>query len=137
MGSDEDKFLTEYAKAQDSAEHHDTLIWTATGVACAANIALLIFAIREDTFLNYPVTTTLLGLLGILLIVCVWVLSDALIALKKRKYDRCKELERNFGFKQHLNESKYYPRGRQRLVYNVCMLMFYPSLDSTSNDNMG
>lgn len=124
MSANENKFLTEYIKAQDSAEHHDTLIWTATGVACAANIALLIFAVREDTFLNYPITSTLLGLLGILLIICVWVLSDAFIALKKRKYDRCKELERKFGFKQHLNESKYYPRGRQRLVYNVCMFMF-------------
>lgn len=121
MDPDEKKFLTEYSKAQDSAEHHDTLIWTSTGVACAANIALLIFVIRKETFLNYPITSTLLGLLGMLLIGSVWFLADALIALKKRKYDRCKELERKFGFKQHLNESKHYPAGRQRGFYNLCM----------------
>ncbi|MDT8303472.1 MAG: ABC transporter permease [Sedimentisphaerales bacterium] len=122
MDSDEkNKFLTEYKKAQDSAEHHGNLIWTATGVACAANIALLIFVIRKEGSLNYPITSTLLGVLGISLIGLVWLLANALIELKKRKYDRCKELERVFGFKQHLNESKHYPAGRQRLIYNVCL----------------
>lgn len=92
MDSDENKFLTEYMKAQDSAEHHDTLIWTATGVTCAANIALLIFVIRKDALLNYPITSTLLGLLGMFLVGLVWFMADAHIALKKRKYDRCKYL---------------------------------------------
>ena len=122
MDSDKDRFLTEYAKAQDSAEHHDTLIWTATGVACAANIALLIFVIRKDALLNYPITTTLLGILGMLLIGTVWYLADALIALKKRKYDRCKDIEKLFGFWQHRETERYYPAGRQRSVYNLCMI---------------
>lgn len=121
MDSDENKFLTEYAKAQDSAEHHDTLIWTATGVACAANIALLIFVIRKDALLNYPITSTLLGVLGMFLIVSVWLVANALIKLKKKKYDRCKDLEKKFGFCQHLDTEEYYPVGRQRRFYNLCM----------------
>lgn len=125
MSSDENRFLTEYSKAQDSAEHHDNLIWTATGVIYAANVALLIFVIKKDTLINHRITSTLLGLLGMLMIVCVWLLSDTLIALKKRKYKRCKELEDKFGFEQHRNESKNYPSGRQRLVYNLCMGMFF------------
>ena len=121
MDSDENKFLTEYAKAQDSAEHHDTLIWTATGVACAANIALLIFVIRKDALLNYPITSTLLGVLGMLLIVSVWLVANALIELKKKKYDRCKDLEKKLGFCQHLDTQEYYPVGRQRRFYNLSM----------------
>ena len=120
----EDKFLTEYEKAQDSAEHHDTLIWTATGVACAANIALLIFVLKEDMLLNHPFASTLLGILGVLLIICVWVLASVLINLKNRKYNRCKYIETIFGFRQHRDVDSYYPKGLQKKVYYACLLMF-------------
>ena len=33
--------------------------------------------------------------------------------------------ESKFGFKQYLNEIKYYPSGRQKLVYDLCLAAFF------------
>jgi len=43
--------------------------------------------------------------------------------VKLIKYERCQELERRLGFRQHLNVNDVYPQGRMRILYAVVSLI--------------
>ena len=93
---DKETLLVEYQKAQDSAEHHDNLLWISVGAFTAATSAIY-------THIE-----------GIVFVVWIVALSIELIAIwnfryyKDRAYFRYKEIERNFGMKHHLLTDKNY-----------------------------
>lgn len=122
MNSNEDKFLTEYAKAQDSAEHHDNLIWVATGVAWTGNIVLFALAISKigEPYFQHLIVIT--STLGILIMITATILAVQLINVKNQKYDRCKKIEGVFQFEQH-SQLRYHP-GPQKISYLVTAFVF-------------
>ena len=97
--------LVEYQKSQDSAEHHDTLLWTATGLIVTGLIAIFSFAANHQSSLVFPV-------LGMILSALLWFFVYSFASFRKQKYDRCKEIELELEMKQH-SESR---SGSQRMV---------------------
>jgi hypothetical protein len=63
-----------------------------------------------------------LSVLGIVMTVKVWIYTYQLRALKKHKYERCKEIEREIGLQQHITVK--WRSGRQWLAYCLVMLLF-------------
>ncbi len=58
--------LAEYKAAQNSAQHHDTLVWTVTSIFWAANILLIrvvvTVLIENNNLKCLPIALSLLGL---------------------------------------------------------------------------
>ncbi len=112
--------LVEYQKAQDSAHMFDQHIWTTTSIFWAGNFLLYGFAIQAlsagNTLLVKAVTTCF-GILGVTLVWLERVLALQFKKLSDAKYDRCKQIERIFGFRQHLLTEKVHKPGSQRRMY--------------------
>ena len=115
--------LIEYQCAQDSAQHHDNLVWQITYTLLGANLILLGFVINQIKEVSgLQVIFVLLSVLGILSNVFVLMCVEPLAQLKIFKYNRCKEIENIFGFKQHTDvewESRYH---RNALI---CFIFFF------------
>lgn len=92
--------LVEYQKAQDSAEHHDRLLWQAVGLLTAGMAALVAITgsppSNQTTFGRfYPPVFGII--LSGFLVFFVWSFGR----FRKQKYDRCKVLESELGMQQH------------------------------------
>ena len=98
---DHKKLDVEYQAAQASAEHHDQLAWTLYSILWGASLVLLGFALSSSDDLKFPLLLTVVALLGVILIICVWVAAADLNSIKRQKYKRCKALEPDLGFEQH------------------------------------
>jgi len=116
-GPSEDNLRVEYQAAQDSAQHHDNLVWSVTSVMWGASLILMgfILAALKDTSVRHLVTV--LSLLGIALTICVWVFALQFNSVKRHKYARCKEIEQILHMSQHTTVP--WPSGSQRVVYTV------------------
>jgi heme/copper-type cytochrome/quinol oxidase subunit 4 len=100
---DEDKqaLLFEYQAAQDSAQHHDSLLWNITGIIWGAELVLLGFIIQSiESFRSKPVVL-ISSFLAIVLIIFLFVTFLYLRNIRNFKYARCKEIEVILGLKQH------------------------------------
>jgi hypothetical protein len=98
--------LVEYEAAQNSAQHHDGLVWSTTNVIWAASIVLLGFALdaMKDGFeSNWVVNVALLAVsgLGIVLNGILGEWTAQLRDVKRQKYKRCKEIEDLLVLGQH------------------------------------
>jgi hypothetical protein len=116
------ELLVEYQAAQNSAQHHDTLIWSINSVVWSASLILLGLLLKSSPDRNMIFIVSLISLLGIFLIIKVWIYTSQLAELKRQKYDRCKEIEQRFGFKQHT--TVIWKSGRQWFLYSVVMIFF-------------
>ncbi len=113
--------LTEYRMAQQSAEHHDNLVWTVTSIVWGALIVLLGFVIQSATnkeLLFYQLTASALS---ICLLGFIWYHVFLLNNWKGKKYNRCKHIEEQLGMKQHLLT---YPRRAGYCLYQLMMTGF-------------
>lgn len=117
-----DPFLTEYQASQASAEHHDSLVWTVTSIIWTGNLILLGFVLSNLAQPNTRMLSTILCLLGILLVICVCVFALTFADIKRQKYARCKVLEARWGFKQH--SQLRYLACVQTVLYVVVTLAF-------------
>jgi hypothetical protein len=120
--SDRKNFLVEYEAAQDSAQHHDNLVWPATSAMWGASLILVGFVLGNLSHENLRPLITVLGVLGITLCVTVWIFARQYASIRNQKYARCKELEKIFGFNQHSNLR--HRRGSQRFLYGLVMVFF-------------
>ena len=122
LSSDELKIrLTEYTKAQDSAEHHDMLLWTVVGILISGMAALFGFAL--EYYEGHPKWMfTILAVLGMLLnsLICFFVYSFAKI--RNLKYERCKRIEKCLGMHQHRALRNGF--GQRCVVYSVAGIFF-------------
>jgi hypothetical protein len=108
----------EYQKAQDSAQHHDTLAWSSFGVCIAVNLALLGFV---KDFLQHRELLSLLCVFAIALTIATLKIMFMFNDIKRQKYARCKELEPLLGFRQH---SYLQYQGRtQRIMVTVIFVI--------------
>lgn len=117
-----EQLLVEYQAAQSSAEHHDGLIWTITGVVWGASLILLGFLLQQVDKPQLKHIIVLVSVLGVLMNVKVWVYTYQLAAVKNHKYDRCKVIESHLGLRQH--STLVYASGRQKLFYSAVMILF-------------
>jgi hypothetical protein len=116
----------EYQTAQDSAQHHDQLIWTSTSLMWVASLVLLGFVLqglRDGT--DRLVLTAAAGL-GVGMILVQWRFRNIWRGVMTRKYEACQTLERLDGFaaKHHSREARDYPRGAMGRLYVATSLAF-------------
>jgi hypothetical protein len=117
-----DYLLVEYQAAQDSAQHHDNLIWSITSVVWGASLLMLGFLLGRTSDPSSKPIVLLLSVLGIFLNVKVWIYTYQLASVKIQKYERCKAIERQLGLQQH--STLRYPAGRQKVLYSIVMVLF-------------
>ena len=116
--------LVEYQKTQDSAEHHDSLVGSVTALwlGSAVLIGFVLSALGEKHAHHYKAVMILLIALGICLTIMTawWALRAGKI--KRKKYARCKEIERELGMRQHLMISPQ--QVFQTVAYVLLMALF-------------
>ncbi len=117
-----DDLRIEYQAAQNSAQHHDNLIWSLNGVVWAASLVLLGFLLKLTPDRSYLLIVTMVSILGILLIIKVWSYTFQLAKVKRDKYNRCKEIEEKLGLQQH--RTVKWPSGRQKKLHSAVMILF-------------
>ena len=114
----------EYQKAQDSAEHHDHLVWIITSILWASTLILLglvVTAIGMRNGLKWPIT--IVAALAILLTLYLWICAQQLRNVKVQKYKRAIEIEKQLGLEQHSKLS--YSAGSQTIGYSLIMHLFF------------
>jgi len=114
--------LVEYQQAQDSAHHHDRLLWTVVGSLLAGQAVLFGFAVGGGKTRPDPQIQTYCATLGLALSLFVVITVHSLASYRNQKYSRCREIERQLGMKQHLNVTTPWPS--QRKVFYVVALLF-------------
>jgi hypothetical protein len=117
-----DDLLVEYQAAQDSAQHHDQLVWSITSILWASSLVLLglVLTAMRQPGLQVPLTAA--GLIALVLTTYLWRCARQLRAVKIQKYKRCVAIERELGLHQHSSLS--YPSGSQTAGYSVVMSLF-------------
>lgn len=115
-------FLIEYEKAQDSAQHHDNLIWSVSTLTWGVSSVLLGFVLTSLETMKYRILLLLFCVLGIFIILCAWYFTIQFRSIRGQKYKRCKELEEVFSFTQHTN--LIHPQGSQIKLYSAVMVLF-------------
>lgn len=115
--------LVEYQKAQDSAQHHETLAWMVTSITWGASLVLLGFISKNLIIPELRLFNSILGCLGIILILAECRLASVLNDIKLQKYEHCKEIERKVGFSQH---SKLRDPNRKihKILFGLVTLLF-------------
>ena len=117
-----DILLLEYEKAQDSAEHHDSLAWQVSSVILAGMLVLIGFSLDHLGKQDLRFLVSLVALQGMILTVCLGWFQSTLRGIKRQKYDRCKEIEERLGMKQHAQLN--YPEGTQTNFFLLVLAMF-------------
>jgi len=119
---DKEVLLVEYQAAQDSAQHHDSLVWTVTTILWGGTLALFGFVLGNIDKPNLRLILTFLSILGIAVTIAVWGFALQLNSVKRQKYRRCKEIEKLLGMHHH-QELKY-ATGLQRIIYGIVTMLF-------------
>ena len=119
---DKEVLLAEYQAAQASAQHHDNLVWTLTGIIWGGMLVLFGFVLGNLDSVNLRLILTLLSILGITMTVAVWLFTLQLNSIKRQKYQRCKTIETSLGMLQH-RELKYSSK-LQRIIYSIITILF-------------
>lgn len=119
---DKDTLIVEYQAAQESAQHHDNLIWTTTTIIWSVTLILFGFVIDNLNNPNNRIILIFLSILGIFLMAAVFVFVLQFNSIKRQKYDRCKTIEKILDMHQHRDLK--YSKGVQRVVYGIITFFF-------------
>ncbi|MBA6373543.1 hypothetical protein H4J56_19210 [Colwellia sp. BRX8-4] len=114
--------LLEYEMAQNSAEHHDNLVWSVSTLTWGVSSVLLGFVLNNISKDSLGVVVLLFCLIGIFLILCSWLFARQFRDLRNQKYVRCKKLELELGLSQHTMIK--YKDGSQTSMYSIIMILF-------------
>jgi nitrate reductase NapE component len=110
--------LVEYGKAQDSAEHHDGLVWTVQSLNWIGSAVLMGFvlgAAGDPHSVVHKITLLSVATVGVMLSFFVWMWSRQIRAVRNAKYERCKEIERTLGVMAQHSQLRYVG-GQTRMV---------------------
>jgi len=110
--------IEEYKAAQDSAQHHDDLLWKATALIWGGNFVLLGFVENALRTCPHRLVIPLTCILGLVFTVAGRKVVYLYNSLNNVKYKRCKEIEANFGMKQHLMTENSYPKHAMKRLYD-------------------
>ncbi len=98
--------LIEYQKAQDSAEHHDKLVWTVSSIFFAGLTALLGFIVKDYTDIKEEPITLLVSIFALIMIYSLYVFISSFRMFKNESYKRCRIIEKQLGMEQHRRKAK-------------------------------
>lgn len=107
---DKEILLKEYEKAQDSAEHHDKLLWTVTSIIFAALSVLFGFIIKYLTEVKYELITILASFFGLVLCIALWIFIENFRYYKNISYYRCNIIEIKLRMNHHLLTDEEYQK---------------------------
>lgn len=117
--------LVEYQATQDSAQHHDNLVWNVSSFTWAGSAVLMGFVLsglHDASSTEAKLALLCVAIVGVILALCIWRWAYQLRGIKVEKYNRCKNLEEQLGMEQHLKLN--YSAGSQTKTYAVLMVMF-------------
>lgn len=116
--------FTEYEKAQDSAEHHDRLVWEVSSIIFGC-MAILIGQIVTNLSDIPCELLILIGVLGIALCLFLLICVLSFRNIKEQKYKRCREIE-NYLNENHLKNPKSKMKNHSGLFYlpNIQLTMY-------------
>lgn len=122
--------LAEYNATQNSAQHHDNLMWTVTSILLVSSIGLR--ALIEDPLSTNCEVRFVIGIMNVLLLLGLFIFARGFREIKITKYKRLRELERDLGMKQHLNVYETYTPRMNRyfyfLIFVIIVVWVYFSL---------
>jgi len=117
-------FAIEYQKAQDSAEHHDNLIWSVTSIIWGASFISLGFVFQgimhSQLMISGKILSSAICIFGIALVIIVKKYNQLYDKIIDIKYKRCQDLEHSdiLNFKQHKSTNEDYPKkGKMKSFY--------------------
>ena len=85
--------LKEYSESQNSAQFHDNLLWVVTSIILAGVLAMI--GLMANNFLTLDgLVRSLIAIFGIILSICLWIFAHEFRKIKKVKYGRCKDIEK-------------------------------------------
>jgi len=122
MEKDKEVLLVEYQAAQESAQHHDNLVWTVTALIWGGMLVLFGFILGNLDNTSLRLILILLSIIGITLTIAILVFTLQYNSVTRQKYQRCKTIELLLGMRQH-NELKYTP-GLQKITYKIITVLF-------------
>lgn len=122
MEKNKEVLLVEYQAAQESAQHHDNLVWTVTALIWGGMLVLFGFVLGNLDNVSLRLILILLSIIGITLTIAVLVFMLQFNSVMRQKYQRCKTIELLLGMRQH-NELKYTP-GLQKIIYKIITILF-------------
>jgi len=122
MEKNKEVLLVEYQAAQESAQHHDNLVWTLTALIWGGMLVLFGFVLGNLDNASLRLILILLSIIGIALTIAVLVFTLQYNSVMRQKYQRCKTIELLLGMQQH-SELKYTP-GLQKIIYNIITILF-------------
>jgi hypothetical protein len=117
--------IAEYKAAQDSAQHHDNLLWYVSSIVWGGNLVLL------GSFLKNIDNTTgelhrpfifCVGIFCILLNLCLWGCAYIFRDIRNQKYEWCKFIESKLGFHQH--RELHQTKGLMWFIYSFVTIIF-------------
>ncbi len=111
--------LIEYQKAQDSAEHHDKLLWSAVGLIATGMASVLFFAASHPAVHRASKTRLIFPGIGVVLSCLLNFFVKSFAKFRNQKYELCKIIEHELGMSQHRGSRS---GGQQLLVSCVSCL---------------
>jgi hypothetical protein len=94
--TNEQRSLFIYERAQENAHHHETVMWTFTSVAWAANAVLLEIALNLKSGAEKPWPLFAVSLIGLILTAFVWHMWGIFRNMKNSSYKTCQDIEGKF-----------------------------------------
>jgi hypothetical protein len=116
------ELLVEYQAAQDSAQHHDQLIWSITSILWASGLVLLGLVISAMDRPGLRIPLSIGCVLAIAVTAYLWWCVRLMRAIKVQRYDHCKSIEKQLGLKLH--SQLVYAAGSQTKWYTWIMLLY-------------
>lgn len=114
--------LLEYEMAQNSAQHHDGLLWSVSTLTWGVSSVLMGFVLNNLSNTQHSIIMLLFCVLGCLIILCAWYFTLQFRSIRNQKYKRCLELEVVFSFNQHTNLK--HKKSSQTRLYSAVMVLF-------------
>ncbi|MGA7442212.1 MAG: hypothetical protein WBW82_08590 [Candidatus Sulfotelmatobacter sp.] len=103
-----------YEQCQQSAEHHDTLLWEVTYIVWGSTLLLLGFVL--EAIGQHPLLCLITSLLSIFMTVMVHSFTGTFAKIRDYKYDICKKIEGKMQtqWNPHADVDRHYSVGLQK-----------------------
>jgi hypothetical protein len=118
----EQVLLVEYGKAQDSAQHFDSLLWSVTSITWGAMMVLFGFVVSKVGEPGLHGLLTCAAMLGLGLLAFQWATQNVFASVRRQKYNRCKEIGVELQISQHTLLD--YSSGYHTFLYRLVSVLF-------------
>jgi hypothetical protein len=113
-----------YELSQQSAEHHDTMLWEVTYIIWGSTALLLGFVL--EAIKQEPLLCFVTAIFSLFVTVMVWKMAMSFVKVRNYKYSVCKEIETSLQmrWKPHGDLDAHYPKGVQTNWYRATTIFF-------------